>query len=149
MLLGGEPYTMVGVLGANFAPDPPADLWLPLQADPNSTDQAHYLRAAARLKPGATLDMAKTQMKLAADQYRRKFPGAMGSDGSFTAELLQDTIVRCQVGPVVLRGAVTFVFIACAKRRTPAGASVVSARSPSARRSALDADGGRPAAQEA
>src|SRR5882672_6604249 len=48
MLLGGEPYTVVGVLGGNYAPDPPADLWLPLQADPNSSDQAHYLRAAAR-----------------------------------------------------------------------------------------------------
>jgi predicted permease len=116
MLLGGEPYTVVGVLGANYAPDPPADLWLPLQADPNSTDQAHYLRAAARLKPGATLDMAKTQMKLAADQFRRKFPGAMGPDGSFTAELLQDTIVS-NVRPalLILIGAVAFVLlIACA-----------------------------------
>ena len=116
MLLGGEPYTVVGALGAKFAPDPRADLWLPLQADPNSTDQAHYLRAAARLKPGATLDMAKTQMKLAADQYRRKFPGAMGPDGSFTAELLQDTIVS-NVRPalLILVGAVSFVLlIACA-----------------------------------
>ncbi len=113
--LGGEPYTVVGVL-ANFAPDPPADLWLPLQADPNSTDQAHYLRAAARLKPGVTLDMAKARMKMAADQFRRKFPGAMGPDGSFTAELLQDTIVS-NVRPalLILIGAVAFVLlIACA-----------------------------------
>ncbi|HXI39420.1 MAG TPA: ABC transporter permease, partial [Bryobacteraceae bacterium] len=116
MLLGGEPYTIIGVLVANFAPDPPADLWLPLQADPNSTDQAHYLRAAARLKPGVTLDMAKAQMKMAADQYRRKFPGTLGTDGSFTAELLQDTIVS-NVRPalLILIGAVSFVLlIACA-----------------------------------
>ncbi|MCU1275912.1 MAG: hypothetical protein JWO48_3343 [Bryobacterales bacterium] len=54
--LGGDPYTVVGVLGAAFAPDPPADIWLPLQAAPNSTDESTYfLSAAARLKPGVTL----------------------------------------------------------------------------------------------
>jgi predicted permease len=114
--LGGEPYTVVGVLGASFAPDPPADLWLPLQADPNSTEQAHYLRAAARLKPGTTLEMAKAQMKAAADQFRRKFPSQMRPQESFTAELLQDIVVR-DVKPalVILIGAVGFVLlIACA-----------------------------------
>ena len=29
--LGGEPYTVVGVVGAGFVSDPPVDLWLPLQ----------------------------------------------------------------------------------------------------------------------
>ena len=44
--------TVVGVTGPDFDTDPPADLWIPYQFDPNTTDQAHYFVAAGRLKPG-------------------------------------------------------------------------------------------------
>ena len=44
--LGGAPYTVVGVLSPGFIPYPSADVWMPLQADPQSTDQAHVLRSA-------------------------------------------------------------------------------------------------------
>src|ERR1039458_4634996 len=54
IILGGDPYTVVGILPSNFRPDPPADVFIPLQADPNSTNQGHYLMAAGRLKPGVT-----------------------------------------------------------------------------------------------
>ena len=36
-----ETYTVVGVLRRGFQPDPPADVFLPIQADPNSTNQGH------------------------------------------------------------------------------------------------------------
>ena len=36
--LGNEPYTVVGVIGKDFVADPQADLWLPFQFDPVSTD---------------------------------------------------------------------------------------------------------------
>ena len=65
--LDGEPYLVTGVLAATFTSDPPADIYMPLQADPNSTDQAHYLRSAARMKPGVTLAQVQAAMKLAAD----------------------------------------------------------------------------------
>ena len=93
ILLGGEPYVVTGVLRADFTSDPKADIYLPLRADPNSTDQAHYLRAAARLKPGVTLAMAQAAMKRAAEEYNQKFPGSLGPNGSFTAEPLRDTVV--------------------------------------------------------
>jgi hypothetical protein len=74
--LGGEPYTIVGVLGKfnfeDFGPAP--QVWLPFQFDPNTTDQGHYFRAAGRLKPGVTLQQAQARMKIAADEYRRKYP---------------------------------------------------------------------------
>ena len=50
--LGGEPYTVVGILGPAFATDPVADLWMPFQFDPNSNDQAHYFLAAGRFETG-------------------------------------------------------------------------------------------------
>ncbi len=114
--LGGEPYTVIGILDASFKSDPPAEIYLPLKADPNSTDQAHYLRAAARLKPGVTLDQAKAAMKLAAEQFKEKFHVQMGPQESFTAEPLRDTVVGdVRKALLVLLGAVSFVLlIACA-----------------------------------
>jgi predicted permease len=118
--LGGEPFTVIGILEPTFTSDPPADIYLPLKADPNSTDQAHYLRAAARLKPGVTLEKAKAAMKVAAEQFNRKFAAAAGAQlgprGSFTAEPLRDTIVGdVRKALLVLLGAVSLVLlIACA-----------------------------------
>jgi predicted permease len=114
--LGGEPYTITGVLGATFRADPPADIYIPLQADPNSTDQAHYLISVARLKPGVTVAMAKAAMAVAAEQYKRKFPGASGPNESFTAVPLRDAVIGdMRVSLLILLGAVSFVLlIACA-----------------------------------
>ena len=73
-MLGNEPYTIVGVIGKSFVTDPPADLWLPFQFDPNSNDRATTFLVAGRLKPGVTLAQANAQMKVAADQFRRRIP---------------------------------------------------------------------------
>jgi len=114
--LGDEPYTVTGILDSSFASDPPADVYLPLRADPNSSDQAHYLRATARLKPGVTLDQAKAAMNRAAEEYKRRFPSALGPQEGFTAEPLRDTVVGdVRKSLLVLVGAVGFVLlIACA-----------------------------------
>ncbi|MBZ5591601.1 MAG: ABC transporter permease [Acidobacteriia bacterium] len=116
--LGGEPYTIIGVLAPGFSfNNPPADLYLPFQADPNSVQQAHYFGAAGRLKPGISLGAAQAALKLAGEEFRRKFPdGGAGPRQSFTVEPLQETIVR-DVRPAlfILLGAVGFVLlIACA-----------------------------------
>jgi predicted permease len=114
--LGGESYQVTGVAGGSFSADPPVDIYLPLQADPNTTNGAHYLRATARLKPGVTLDMAKAQMKVAAADYARKFTNSLGPQDGFTAEPLRDTVVGdVRKALLVLLGAVSFVLlIACA-----------------------------------
>jgi predicted permease len=109
ILLGGDPYTVIGIVSPAFAPDPPVDLWLPLQADPNSTDQATFLFAAARLKPGVTLERAKAALQLAAQEFRRKFPDAMGPAASFTAEPLRQYMTG-EVQPALL---ILLVAVAC------------------------------------
>ena len=114
--LGNEPYTVVGVLGKDFDTDPVADLWIPFQFDPNSEDQAHYFQAAGRLKPGVTLAQANAQMKVAADQFRRRYPNEYGPQESFAVQPLRDAIVSdVRKSLLVLVGAVSFVLlIACA-----------------------------------
>ena len=116
ILLGGEPWTVIGVLRTSFRSYPPADLFLPLQADANTTNQAHYLSAAARLKPGITLEEAKAQMKIAAGRFRQANPRAMNRDESATAEPFQEAMVGDVRKPLlILLGAVALVLlIACA-----------------------------------
>ncbi|HXW61347.1 MAG TPA: ABC transporter permease [Candidatus Acidoferrales bacterium] len=114
--LGGDPYIVRGVLGATFRSDPPIDIFLPLEADPNSTDQSHYLRSTARLKPGVTVQMAKAAMSVAVAEFARRFPGVLGPKEGFTAVPLRDAEVGdARLSLLVLLGAVAFVLlIACA-----------------------------------
>ena len=114
--LDGQPYLVIGVVGPKFETETPTDLWLPYQFDLNSRDMAHYFRVAARLKPGVTVEMANAELKLAADQFRRTYPGGLGPKGGFGVEKLQDVMVGdTRLSLLVLLGAVTFVLlIACA-----------------------------------
>ena len=114
--IGGEPYVVIGVVDRNFVTDPLTDLWLPFQFDPNSSDQAHYFLAAARLKSGVTLQQANAQLKLSADEFRRKYPGVLDAHDGFAVQPLRDAIigdVRSSLWVLVI--AVGFVLlIACA-----------------------------------
>ena len=114
--LGNEPYTIVGVLGKSFVSAPEADIFLPFQFDPNSTDQGSYFEAAARLKPGVTLAQANALLKLAADQFRRRYPDVAGPKEGFAVEPLRDSIVGdARKSLLLMLGAVSLVLlIACA-----------------------------------
>jgi predicted permease len=117
--LSGDPYTVVGIVGSDFHPEdlgPIPDVWTPFQLDPESADQGHYFRAAARLQPGVTLEQAQARLKLAADEFRTAFPDAIQPDNSFSVAPMRDAFVS-NVRPtlLVLGGAVGFVLlIACA-----------------------------------
>jgi putative ABC transport system permease protein len=116
LILGGDPYTVIGILPASFHPDPPADVFIPLQADPNSNNQGHYLAVAGRLKAGVTIDAAKANMKLAGERFREANPKWMDKTESVTVVALRDALVG-DVRPalLILVGAVGFVLlIACA-----------------------------------
>src|SRR6202167_4600733 len=114
--LGNEPYTIVGVLNQSFVSDPEADILLPFQFDPNTTNQGHYFKAAGRLKPGVTLAQANALLNVAADQFRRRYPDALGPKNGFAVEPLRDSIVGdARKSLLVMLGAVSLVLlIACA-----------------------------------
>jgi predicted permease len=117
--LSGEAYEVVGVVGQTFrfqdlGPQP--DVWTPFQLDPETTDQGHYFRSAARLKPGVTLAAAQAKLKLSAEDFKAKFPRALQPNTGFTVETMQSALVNnARTTLWVMIGAVAFVLlIACA-----------------------------------
>jgi len=116
LTLGGEQYTVIGVLAAGFTFDPLPDVYLPFQADPNSTNQGHYFQAAARLRPGVSLSTAQAALKLTGEEFKRRYPNSLDPNMSFTAKPMQELLVsNVRTALFVLLGAVGCVLlIACA-----------------------------------
>ena len=118
--LSGDPYTVIGVLAPGFDPseflDPTTNVWTAFQIDPNTGDQGHYFRSAARLKAGVTLEQAQAKLKQSADEYRARFPNALQPNNAFTVEPIQKVFVRnSRTRLLVLLAAVAGVLlIACA-----------------------------------
>jgi len=116
ILLNGVPYSVVGILPNGFHPDPEADLWIPIQADPNSTNQGHYLNVAGRLKPGVTVAAAQAQMKVIGERVRKVNGKWMDRDeGVAVVPMREATTGEVKTALLVLFGAVALVLlIACA-----------------------------------
>jgi len=120
VVLDERPATIVGVTAAAFDAEtlPYAvrpDLFTPLHYDATGTIPTHYLVAAARLKPGATIESARGDARGAAEQFRRRFPGQMETTDGFGVEPLYSVVVGDVSRTLwILFGSVACVFlIAC------------------------------------
>ena len=124
--IDNEPYTVVGVMPANFAPDGYGELWLPSpwgvpthpllpNDDPRSLRDRNYLDVWARLKPGVSLQQAEQEMSAIAALQERQYPDSNDHVGVGMMSM-QDSVVS-GIRPVlyVLLAAVAFVLlIGCA-----------------------------------
>jgi len=109
--LENEPFTVLGVTGPRFQTEPAEDVWVPFQFDLNSNDQAHFYFVAGRLRPGVALDQANAELKLAANEARRKYPLADPELG-YKVEPLRDAVVGDARSSLLMIGiAVSFVLL--------------------------------------
>ena len=116
--LDGAPYTIVGVMpqGFRFAPFwiTDAEIWAPLALGPRAVSRtAASLRAFARLRPGVTLDQARSDLAAVTARLEREYPGT--NRGVVVQTLKHKVVGDIETPLFVLLVAVGFVLlIACA-----------------------------------
>lgn len=73
--LGGANYAIAGVLSRTFKPYPSADVWIPLQTNANSTNQAATLIVFARLPRASLSRKPRRKWRSSANATPRRFVG--------------------------------------------------------------------------
>jgi putative ABC transport system permease protein len=120
--LSARPYTVIGVLPADFHSLPggllpaPAEFYRPVAEQPNEKERvSRHLRAIARLKPGVTLSRAQAEMNLIARQLQAEHPESDANAGIHLVSLREDLVSPVRPALLMLLGAVVFLLlIACA-----------------------------------
>jgi predicted permease len=118
LALGGQSYTIIGVLPPDFEFVSPAiELWSPLRLG----DESHrmrrterYLYAVARLRPEITLSQAQSEMDSIAARLAQQYPDANAGGGVRLVPLQKHLFGNLRDSLLFLMGAVLFVLlIAC------------------------------------
>jgi putative ABC transport system permease protein len=122
VLLSSRPYTVVGVMPADFKPLPTSlvtvtpQFYRPVaEAYDEEARGSRHLRAIARLKPVARIEQAQAEMSLIARQIEQEHPDSNTDYGVRVTSLTEDTVGTLRPALLLLLGAVAFVLlIACA-----------------------------------
>lgn len=113
--LSNESYTVVGVIGKGFLANADADLWLPFQFDPASTDTNLFFNITGVLKPGVTVAAANAELLAATPQFHREFPNWSPPQHFMVGPLRDSIIGDARNSLLTMLGAVGLVLlIACA-----------------------------------
>ncbi len=117
ILLNGERYRVIGVLPGHSEFDRrSSDLWVPLAFPPQPARDYHYLGAVARMKPGVTIEQARTEMSAIAGRIATLYPAIKKGWGA-TVDRYVDRIVGPQMRlslTVLMSAVVAVLLIGCA-----------------------------------
>jgi putative ABC transport system permease protein len=120
--LNNHPYTVVGVLPADFSSlpstlvGPAAELYRPVAEPYDDTQRdARHLRAIARLKPSVSLESAQAELDIIAARLAAEHPDEDMGNKYHPVLLREDTVGNVRPALLTLLGAVAFVLlITCA-----------------------------------
>jgi len=115
--LNGQPYTIIGVMPANFQPGSRTEIFTPAaySSEEHQNHGGHYIGVIGRLKPGVSVDQARGEMNHLADLLAKQYPDTNKGWGVKVAPMLEYAVA--DVRPVLfsLLGAVGFLLmIGCA-----------------------------------
>jgi putative ABC transport system permease protein len=120
--LNGRPYNVVGVMGADFHPlpstlvSPEGQFYRPVAEayDDNARDERH-LRAIARLKPGVTIEQARSELTVIAQRLEQQHPQTNKDYGATVVSITDEIVGDIRPTLWIVFGAVIFVLlVACA-----------------------------------
>jgi predicted permease len=117
IVLDGEAHTIIGVMPRDFDfPTRETQFWRPIRFTPQAFEDRSdtYLQVIGRLKPGATIDQARDQLRAIAARLEQEYPNE-NARTSATVIRLKDTVSwRTRMLLVALAGASACVLlIAC------------------------------------
>jgi putative ABC transport system permease protein len=121
LVMNGESYVVIGVLPAGFQFPEEAELWTPLSFTPDDLAPQnrgnHGLLAIGRIKPGLTVEQARTDMETVSHRIidqNRNYPYTQFNFKVLLVPLLEQQIGDIKLALWVMMGAVSLVLlIAC------------------------------------
>jgi putative ABC transport system permease protein len=118
LTLNASTYTVVGVMPPDFQfPDRETELFTPVAFDAKQADQhgSHYISAIGRLKPGVSIEQARTEMSAIAARLAQQYPDSNTGWGVSLFKMQEYESRDIKPALLILLGAVALVLlIACA-----------------------------------
>src|SRR5438270_7385096 len=118
--LHDQSFTVIGVMPPEMTSPQDSDVWLSLMRRSNNPawmDRSHHpmMYVWGRLKPGVTLDVARTEMKGIAARLEQVYPDTNKGETAVVTPLLENLVGKYRTNLNLLLGAVGLVLlIACA-----------------------------------
>lgn len=115
--LGGNPYTVIGVVDREEKLPDYGEIWIPLGLTYEELENRSmvYLGAIGRLAPGATLEEARAEAAAIAERLAKQYPESSTGFGIGMQPLQSILVGDVRTQLLILLGAVLFVLlIACA-----------------------------------